>query len=150
MTTSASSSHDVIDDAATGVTSVSGVIAAWPRHLSDPLVAPVAVGRDFLCGVIRFVDAHAIRAEFDVPVAGRADVERHHFVVGVTSEGGRQLEALGVDAVQCLTDGIEGVDFDHDVDEAWVTPVCGWDDRQAVVSFVDPEEANPYRAKLFR
>ncbi len=87
-------------------------------HLADPLVAPVAVGGDFLSGVIRFVDPHAVGAELDVPIAGRAHVERDHLVVGVPAQRRRQLEALGVDPIQRLTHGVEGVDLHHDVDQA--------------------------------
>jgi hypothetical protein len=53
--------------------------------IAHPLVTPVTVSGDFFCGVIRFVDAHAVGAELDVPVAGRAHVERHHLVVGVAT-----------------------------------------------------------------
>ena len=67
-------------------------------------MSPVTVGGDFLCGIERFVDPHPVGAEFDVPVAGGADIERHHLVVCVPAQGGRQLESVGVDAVECLAE----------------------------------------------
>ncbi len=83
-------------------------------------MAPVAVGGDFLSGVIAFVDPHALGAELDVPVAGGAHVERHHLVVGVPAQRRGQLEAVRVDAVERLADGVEGVDLHHEVDRARV------------------------------
>src|SRR5277367_3594304 len=111
-------------------------------------MTPVAVGRYFLCGVAGFVNPHAIGAEFDVPVSWSADVERHHLVVGVTPQGGRQLETLDIDSIKCPPDRVERVDLDHDVDQAWVTLVCGRHDGQAVVPFVDAEEAHAHRAEF--
>ena len=111
-------------------------------------MTPVAVGGDFLCAIAVFVNPQAIGAEFDVPVSWSADVERDHLVVGMTPEGRRQLEALGIDPIKCLTDRVEGVDLDHDVDQAWVTLVCGRNDSQAMVPFVDAEEAHAYRSEF--
>ena len=55
-----------------------------------------------------------------------------------------------VDAVQRLPDGVEAVDFDHDVDDTGLVLVHRRADGQAVVPLVDTEESHTYRTEFGR
>ncbi len=68
----------------------------------------------------------------------------------MTPERRGQLKSLGVDPVQGLPHRVEAVNFHHDMDETGRILVGGRADRQAVVAFVDSQEANPYRTELRR
>ena len=63
---------------------------------------------------------------------------------------GGHLNAFGVDTVQRLTHGIEGVDLDHHVNDAGIALMHRRADRQAVVAFVDAKEPHSDRAELGR
>lgn len=111
-------------------------------------MAPVAVRRDLLGCVVRLINAHSVRAELDVPTSGSTDIEGNHLVVGVASERRRDGEAVLDDAIERLTDGVERIDLDHDVDEAGGATVRGGAQREAVVAFVHAEEPDAHRAEL--
>ncbi|CQD10043.1 hypothetical protein BN970_01962 [Mycolicibacterium conceptionense] len=64
------------------------------------------------------------------------------------AQRGRQLEALGVDAVQGLADRVERVHFDHEVNQTGIAQRLRGTDGQAVMALVDAHEPDPNRAEL--